>query len=269
MAQQHHHEEERDRPRQHDEDARVGRAPQEKAEDDEHADARADGQREVTRRLQGHDGQDGAAVDGDEDEERCEDPQVLPEHVLVTAQAAREDREDRLQLELTIERRCAEDDRHEDGVEGHRRRADVGHDARLLTDRHGGDHQGVDRGGESERQETEEHASTNRLAVGVHGDGRNPSEHQLGRPVKIARRRRARVGRGPEKTTFFSGRGGACRPWMAREELSSWTALSIKDGGLPPRIDAPAAVPRAAPCERGLRRGRERCPGRCRREWHR
>src|SRR5205807_1132726 len=100
VAQEHHDEEERDRPRKQYEHARILRAPEQDAEDDDHQEAHSERELHVLFRLNRHDREHGRSIERDEDEQRREDPEVLAEHVLVTAKAPREDREDRLQLEL-------------------------------------------------------------------------------------------------------------------------------------------------------------------------
>ena len=119
----------------------------------------------------------GASVDGNEHRQGTERSHVLADEVLVASQRTRQDGENRLQLELAVERGSAEDDRHQDRVERDRRRPQIGDDPQLLVERERGHDERVRTAREGEGEETIEDARAHRFAVGIQRNHGYAFEH--------------------------------------------------------------------------------------------
>ena len=78
-----------------------------------------------------------------------------------------------------MQRSRTEDHRDERRIERHGRRADIGNDARLLPHGHGGDDERVGGRRKREGEQHQQDARAHRLAVRVHGNGEDATEHEV------------------------------------------------------------------------------------------
>src|SRR5690606_19690014 len=128
----------------------------------------------------------------------------------------REDGEDRLLLELSVERGRADDDGNHESVEGDRRSAEIGYDARRVPEGELTDRNRVERRSERKGAEAQQNPGANGLPVGVEGDGGDSSEH--GRPFSLCGAKLSPSGTGFEVTTHEQGRTESATADLVLEE---------------------------------------------------
>ncbi len=172
---------------EHEEDRRPGMNPYVRASGERHAmtpSAASEAAPAPTTSASERAGQHGAdlqhepGVGQDEHREREQRAEVLADEVLAAAHRAGQDREDRLLLELSVQRRRADDDRDRDAEERDRRDAEVADDPRPVAERVGADDDRVERDREGDAREADEDARPKRFPVGVEGDRRDAAEHR-------------------------------------------------------------------------------------------
>ena len=176
-AEKRHRGEEGERPRQQGVDARASQPEKEHAEERQEPGGGDRDARIGVPPFEREQCEHGAAVDGDEYSERRERTEVLADEVLVAAKSPRQNGEDRLSLELIVERRGAEDDRDEDRVERDRGGAQVADDAALLVERERPDDERVRGGRQRDAEEAVQNPRPHRFAVRVQRDGGDSRQH--------------------------------------------------------------------------------------------
>ena len=156
-----------------------------------------------------------AGVGCDEYEQRAQGTEIFADQIFGPPNGPREDREDRLEFELAIERGRPEDDGDDDAVEGNARRSEIAHDAEGAPERELSDDEAISRRREGEREEPVKHARTHGLSVSIQRDDADPVEHQVRRDVSRGNvtdpRRRRRASR-PRSCSDSRRSGSSIRP---------------------------------------------------------